>query len=144
MSFHLSFDAARYPEHVWTVLRSEEFIQKEIVFRLRQLKFWVEPYEAGNKQGRARGGRSGSQVPAGQCDLMAVKNGKLFCIEVKRPGVWEQTRDTPRLYRQVQKAGALKPEQVEFLAAMETHGVLCVVAWHWLDVEKALKTHGYL
>jgi hypothetical protein len=144
----LEFDRSRYSDTVW--LRpeiSEHEVESDIIRRLGAMCINVNKYDVGNAQGRARGHNVKAPMPLGQCDLMGTGmriGGVELCIEVKRPGCWSIKTVDPLTYRVIQTPGKIKPEQVSFLERKALDGAICVVAWDWSDVERALALSGKL
>lgn len=100
-------------------MKTEQVIQKEIVDYLRSNGFFVWRNQV---QGVMVGkGRRVKSQNTGSPDLMALKDGQFYGIEVKKPG------------------GKVAAHQIEWLAKARTYGASVMIARSVDEVEAYLK-----
>lgn len=92
--------------------------------------------KAGGNAGALHGAAGGSV--AGIPDIIGtLPSGRSIYIECKRPE-WLESFAGGAVLRQLRPAGKLRPDQLAFLTRAEASNALCIVAWHFTDVERAL------
>ncbi len=98
---------------------TEQEIQKAIVDYLKGNGFFVWRNQT---QGVTVGGKRRVKNPnAGSPDLMAIKEGAFYCIEVKKPG------------------GKVGTHQIDWLSKARTYGAKCLIARSVKDVVEFLE-----
>lgn len=91
-------------------METEQEIQKQCLTYLKDNGFmaWKQPSQglrvSGGKRAKARGGGT-----VGHADIMAIKDGHFYCIEVKKPG------------------GKVHKAQVAWLTFAQMNGAKCMV-----------------
>lgn len=103
---------------------TEQDIQNEIRLRLSELGYAVFRTNVGRRKG-ADGRWFSTGLPKGHPDLYAVKNGRIYYIEVKTP------------------TGRASPEQEKFLAVMRDRYGCCAGIARSVEDAEELVAHGY-